>query len=122
MRIFLLAAGLLLLACTLAHAADAVTIDLGGTPVVLAVNATNKAMLTRMLTRENTRRAAQAPPLAALTLEEFVRDLVIDMVRGYRVQSVGLDHIDACTKFKTLTAAQQNTIITTLNGNSPCPP
>ena len=109
------------LAISVAHAADTITIDLGGTPVVLSVNATNKALLTRLLTRENARRAAQTPPLAALTLEQYVRDLIVDMVRGYKVQSAGQDHVDACATFNTLTAAQQNTIITQMGGTSPCP-
>ena len=103
------------------HAADQITIELGGTPVVLSVTAMNKAVLTRLLTRENARRAAQTPPLAALTLEQYVRDLIVDMVRGYKVQNAGQDHVDACVTFKTLTAAQQNTIITQMGGTSPCP-
>ena len=103
------------------HAADQITIELGGTPAVLSVNATNKALLTRLLTRENARRAVQTPPLVALRLEQYVRDLIVDMVRGYKVQSAGQDHVDACATFKGLTATQQNTITTQLGGVSPCP-
>jgi hypothetical protein len=118
---YLLVTFMLLLSVTIVYAADTVTIDLGGTPIVMPINATNKALLTRMLTRENARRVAQTPPLPAVTLEVFVRDLVVDMIRGYKVQNAGFDYIDACDRFKTLTGAQQNTIITQLNGNSPCP-
>lgn len=111
----------LLLTCSLAHAVDTITIDLGGTPVVLSVNATNKALLARLLTRENARRAAQVPPLAALTLEQYVRDLIVDMVRGYKVQSAGQDYLDACATFQTLTAARQAVIVAEMGGTSPCP-
>ena len=89
--------------------------------MVLSVNATNKTMLTRLLTRENARRAAPSPPLIALSLEEFVRDLLVDMVRGYRVQSAGQDHVDACAAFKLLNQTGQTNIITNLGGHSPCP-
>jgi hypothetical protein len=114
---------LVLLTSVAAFAVDTVTIDLGGTPSVLSVNAVNKAMLTRMLTRENNRRAALTPPLAALTLEQFVADLVVDMMRGYKQQTAGNDHQDACTRFGNLTAAQQATIIARAEwgGFSPCP-
>ena len=104
-----------------AYAADTISIDLGGTPVVAPVNAANKAMLTRLMARENTRRAAQSPPLVALTLETFTRDVIVDMMRGYTVQSAGQDHIDACTAFKILSGANQATITTQLGGVSPCP-
>ena len=113
--------GLSVLLTSVASAVDTIAIDMGGTPVVLSVNTTNKAMLTRLLIRENTRRAAQSPPLTALTLEEFERDLIVDMFRGYKVQSAGQDHVDACVTFNGLSAAQQQTILTTLLGNSPCP-
>ena len=112
---------LIVLAASMVYAVDDVTISFGGTPVVLPVNAANKVMLTRLMTRENARRTAQSPPLTALTLEEFVRDLIIDMVRGYRVQSAGQDHVDACVTFKALSGAQQTTIMTQLGGVSPCP-
>ena len=112
---------LVLLAASMVYAVDDVTISLGGTPVVLSVNATNKAMLTRLLTRENARRAALSPPLAALTLEQYVRDLIVNMVRGYKVRSAGEDHTEACTVFKTLTGTEQNTIIAQMGGTSPCP-
>lgn len=104
-----------------AEAADTITIDLGGTPVVLSVNATNKTLLTRLLTKENVRRAARTPPLVALTLEAFARDLIVDMFRGYKVQTQGEEHVDACTAFKALSTAAQQTIITQLGGVSPCP-
>ena len=102
-------------------AVDTVVIDLGSTPVVLHVNPANKAMLTRLMARENTRRTAQSPPLAALTLEEFMRDLIIDMVRGYKVQSAGHDVADACATFRALSGANQATITAQLGGVSPCP-
>ena len=111
----------MLLCASFSEAVDTVTLDFGGTPVVMDVNATNKAMLTRLLTRENARRAAQSPPLAALSLEEFMRDLIIDMVRGYKVQSAGQDHTDACATFKSLAPAAQATIVARLGGVSPCP-
>lgn len=104
-----------------ACAIDQISIDLGGTPLVMPINATNKALLARLLTRENTRRVAQSPPMAALTLEQHMRDLIVDMVRGYKVQNDGQGHVEACATFKTLTAAQQTTIITQMGGASPCP-
>ena len=98
---------------TMAPAAvDTIVIDLGGTPVVLSVNATNKTMLTR-------RCATLAP--GNTSLEDCIKILIVDMLRGYKVQSSGQDHVDACTTFKTLTGAQQTTIITQMGGTSPCP-
>ena len=105
----------------LAEAVDTVTVDFGGTPTVLSINAANKTLLTRMMTQENARRAAKSPPLAALTLADFVRDLIVDMVRGYKVQTAGQDHVDACTTFKALSAGAQATLVTQFGGTSPCP-
>ena len=121
LRRYMLSLVLILLAANLVYAVDTITINMGGTPVILSMNATNKTMLTRLMTRENARRAAQLPPLVALTLEEFVRDLLVDMVRGYKVQSAGQDHVDACATLKALSATEQNTIIAQMGGTSPCP-
>ena len=121
LRRYMLSLVLILLAANLVYAVDTITINMGGTPVILSMNATNKTMLTRLMTRENARRAAQSPPLIALSLEEFVRDLLVDMVRGYRVQSAGQDHVDACAAFKLLNQTEQTNIITNLGGHSPCP-
>jgi hypothetical protein len=123
MRIFLVVCSVIMLVCTMAHAADSITFDFGGTPKVLPLNTVEKIMYTRMLTRDNARRAANSPPLPAQTLEEFVAALFIDMTRGYKVQSGGLDVVDACVKFNDpgTTAAQRNQILTILGGNSPCP-
>lgn len=52
---------------------------------------------------------------------QFTRDLLVDMFKGYKMQVAGEEHVDACTTFKALTAAQQTTIITTLGGTRPCP-
>jgi hypothetical protein len=114
---------LVLLTSLTANAVDTVTIDLGGTPSVLSINAVNKALLNRMLIRENNRRAALTPPLPALTLELFVSDLIVDMLRGYKQQTAGNDHQDACTRFGNLTAAQQAAVIARAEwgGFSPCP-
>ena len=121
LRRYMLSLVLILLTASMAHAINDITIDLGDTPVALNLNAANKAMLTRLMTRENARRAAQSPPLVALTLGEFVRDLIVDMVRGYKVQSAGQDHVDACVAFKALSAAAQAAIVTQVGGTSPCP-
>ena len=102
------------------QAADSITIDLGGTPVVLSVNAANKDLLTRLLGKENARRATQSPPLSALTLEQYSRDLMVDMFRGYKIQYAGEEYIDACTTFKALLAADQQSILTLLGGMNPC--
>ena len=93
-------------------AADSITIDMGGTPIVLPVNATTKAMLTRRCDK-------LAPGNASL--EDCVKVLIVDMFRGYKVQTANLDYTDACTTFKTLSVVQQNTIITQMGGTSPCP-
>lgn len=121
LRRSLLSLILLLLAASMAHAVDTITIDFGGTPMIFSVNAANKAMLGRLMARENTRRAAQSPPLAALRLEDFTRDLMIDMLRGYQVQSAGHDATDACVAFKALSGVNQAAITTQLGGVSPCP-
>ena len=94
------------------HAVNDITIDLGGTPVVLPVNAANKAMLTR--------RCGKLAPGAA-SVEECAKVLIVDMFRGYKVQTANLDYTDACTTFKTLLEAQQNTIVGQMGGTSPCP-
>ena len=95
------------------HAVNDITIDLGGTSVVLPINAATKTMLTR-------RCATLAP--GNTSLEDCVKILIVDMFRGYKVQSAGQDHVDACVHFKTvLTDAQRATIVTQLNGVSPCP-
>lgn len=103
------------------EAADSITVDLGGTPVVLPINAANKALFMRLMARENTRRAARVPPLAPLTVEAFVRDLIVDMVRGYQVQSTGQDYEDACAAFRALSGANRAAILTQLGEVSPCP-
>ena len=114
-----IAVGLLLSAH--AYALDVITIELGGTPVVLSVSPTNKALLVRLLVRENVRRSGLNTPLPVLTLEEFVRNLFVDTVREQKTQAESLDYSDACTVFKTLSNAAQAGIITQLGGTSPCP-
>ena len=105
----------------LGYAGEGITVDLGGTPVGLRINAANKTLLTRLLTRENVRRAAQTPALDVLTLEQYVRDLIIDMVRGYAIQTAREDSIDACAAFKILAETDQQVIVMQLGGKSPCP-
>lgn len=106
-----------------AQAADQITVDITGTPVAVSVSAPNKALITRLMTKENARRAAEDPPLAALTLNEFTRDLLVDMFRGYKVQVAGEAHQDACARFRALTPAQQLTELARAawGGDAPCP-
>ena len=107
------------LASSPAFAIDSMTVDIVGTPVVISVNATNKAFLNRLLVRENARRASEG--LSALVLNDFVRELIVDMLKSYKGQSDGFDHVGACANYKTLSGANQTTILTLLGGLSPCP-
>ena len=102
-----------------AYAVDTMTVDIVGTPVVISVSAANKVFLNRLLTRENTRRAGEG--LAALVLNEFVRDLIVDMFKIYKGQSDGFDYVGACATYKVLSGANQTTILSLLGGLSPCP-
>ena len=112
----------ILLLLVVGSAAQAGTIVVNfGTPQTLTTTARQDAFLTSMLARENTRRAAQNPPLIAWTMEQYLNDLIVKMLKGYQTEAAGLDHQDACTTFKALTAAQQATIVTSMGGKSPCP-
>ena len=93
-------------------AAGTITIVFRGTPVVLNIAGANEAMLTR-------RCGTLAP--GNTSLEDCTRILIVDMFRGYHVQSVGQDHVDACVAFKALADVEQAKIITQLSGVSPCP-
>lgn len=122
--IFVLAGVLSIICVEQVVALNDITIDVDGPVLVMPVSPANETMLTKMLTRENARRAAQQPPLPALTLNEFLRDvIIIDGVRGLRIESRSRDHIDACVRFHALSAAAQATELARAawQGDDPCP-
>ena len=102
-----------------AWAVDTMTVDIVGTPVVISVSAGNKAFLNRLLVRENARRTGEG--LAALVLNEFVRNMIVDMFQSHKTRSDRLDHVDSCVTYNSLSGANQTTILNLLGGLSPCP-
>jgi hypothetical protein len=101
--------------------AGTVTFTFGGNPVTLTTTAGQDTFLARLRVRENAHRAALTPSQSALTLEEYVRDIVVTALGRYRLQAETVDQSDACENFRALTVGQRNTIITTLGDRNPCP-
>ena len=112
---------------TSVFAADAITIDLGGTPAILAITAPRKANIDKLLARVNLRRATQTPPLAPMTREQFVQMLFVTSFQQYDLEAVALStagDADFCTIFldnAQTTATQRNQVISVGKGASPCP-
>ena len=119
-KLSVLLAMLVVLWHVLPVAAGSITINFGA-PQTLTTTASHDAFLTNMLARENARRAAQTPPLGAFTMERYLQDLIVKMLRGYQTEAAGLDSQDACATFQGLLTAQQQSILTSLGGKSPCP-
>ncbi len=101
--------------------AGTVTFDFGGTPVTLTTTARQDAALARLLVRDNAVRAGNVPPDAALTVEEYVRQVLLADIQGFRNAGEGVDQKDACTAYQALVLSGQNQIKTALGGHNPCP-
>lgn len=110
-----------LVACISVTYAGTVQFTFGGTPVTLTTTANQDTFLTRLLTRENAARAARTPPDSPLTLEQYMRDVFMATLQGYKQQADGLEKVDFCTVFPMLTASQRNQITALGGGSSPCP-
>jgi hypothetical protein len=101
--------------------AGTITYNFGGTTVTRTTNATQDAKLTRLLAKENLLRAARTPPDAALTLEQYLDQILIADLVARNQQADSYEKGDFCTVFPTLTQAQRNQIMTTGGNNNPCP-
>lgn len=109
------------------YAIDTITIDLGGTPVIMSITAARKTALSKFRARTNRFRASQIPPQSALTAEEAVQlflDNELTNVERDVTTSTTAGDADFCTIFKDnskTTTAQRNQIIAIGAGASPCP-
>lgn len=99
--------------------AGTVVFSFGGSPVTITTVASQDVFLGNLLARENAIRIAGGE--VAISLEQYLRDILVATLSGYRRQADDLDKIDACDRFKVLAQATQNQIKTTLGGFSPCP-
>jgi hypothetical protein len=114
---------LLSLACVLAFAVSApaqsivIDLELGVTPEVVTLSATQVTVLQAELARFNeTTRQGEAP----LTLNQWVRALFSRSFAGYFSAFRQQRAAEACAKFQALSAADQKAITDKLEGKSPC--
>ena len=101
--------------------AGTVTINFGGTPVVLSTNASQDADLGDLLADENAARAARTPPDTALSMEQYLGQIIAATVQGYTGQATSNNLRKLCTRWPSLTGAQKTQVRTLFNlTTNPC--
>jgi hypothetical protein len=90
-----------------------------GNALTITTTANQNAFLGSLLVRENAVRIARTPPDPVLTMEQFLRDIFVATLQGYRDQAGVLDRADARTVFQGLSGTQKAQIVALLGGNDP---
>lgn len=99
--------------------AQSIVIDLGTGPVTMNPTAGQVTSIQRLTDRENVQRKAQTPPVAALTREEYIRNVLVSAVKDYVQQAREYNAKDACDNYAAASAAVKNQVDAALKG-SPC--
>lgn len=89
-----------------------------GNALTITVTAAQHAKLTRLLTDSNTARVANGQ--AAQTLEEWLRDKLVETVQREINIAESHEQAEACQAFKGLSTNAQNQIKAALGDKSPC--
>lgn len=108
-----------LMTVSLAHAGS-VAFDFGN-PLTLTTTAEQDAKLAKFLAKVNAERQAQAPPLPAITIEQYLRAAMTNTVRDQVQQGSQDEAAQFCVAYKALGANAQNQITAAGGGHSPCP-
>lgn len=101
-----------------AQSTGTIVLDFGN-PLTINVTAAQRTKLQRLLNDSNAARAEQTPALPAQTLEQWLRAKLIETVQSEIRTAESHEQAEACQRFKALTVAKQNAIVTELGG-SPC--
>ena len=112
---------LALLALATVADAQSVVINLGTGARTITPTAAQVARIGRLRDIENAERVAQKPPLAAITSEQWLENILISAVKSYVQQANELDAKDACVTYRAASAPTKSTVDTALGGKSPCP-
>lgn len=80
----------------------------------ITLTAEQDAALATLLVRTNAARAAQTPPLAAITVAQYIQARATEVAESYRLQLAAEDEAAVLTAFKNATAAKQGQVKTTL--------
>lgn len=80
----------------------------------ITLTAEQDAALATLLTRTNTARAAQTPPLAAITVAQYIQARATEVAESYRLSLAAEGEAAVVTAYKAATAAKQASIKTTL--------
>jgi hypothetical protein len=91
-----------------------------GNALTINVTAAQHAKLTRLLNDSNAARAAQTPALPAQTLEQWLRDKLVETVQRELSTAEAHEQAEACQAYKGLSTANQNAIKAALGDKSPC--
>lgn len=100
--------------------AATITYDFG-TPLVRTPTASQVVRLTEFIADVNAERAAQVPPLPALTIEEYLDIMLVSTVGGYVKQAEVKEAKDACANYAAATTTVKNQVKSALGGKNPCP-
>lgn len=124
MRVLTYLAIIAIIACltpTTVAAQMTLTVDAGGTPVVLALSSDQEETLLLALDDHNNGPVPVPLGNAALSLEEYLVHIVIirDLLPHYRVDLERQQEQTACQRFLALTPTQQRSLINSLGGASP---
>ena len=90
-----------------------------GAAQTLTTTAAQDNRLARLLADVNAERARQSLP--ALTLEQYLRSVLVSTIQSYVAQANARDAADACAAYHALSAADQQLVRDKLGGKSPCP-
>lgn len=99
------------------QATGTITLDFGNAQTI-NVTAAQRTKLTRLLTDDNTARVANGQQ--AQTLEEWLRDKLVETVKRELDTADSHEQAEACQAFKNLTTNAQNQIKAALGDKSPC--
>lgn len=84
------------------------------TTYTITLTAEQDTALATLITRTNTARAAQTPPLPAITVNQYVQSRASEIASNYAAQIKGEDEAAVLAAYKAATAAKQSSIKTTL--------
>ena len=114
----LLIAMLVLLTPTLAGAGT-ITVDFG-IPLTITTTTEQDKDLERVLADLNAVRASFTRPLPALTVGEYLHDVLSNAVKTAVQEGRRKNALDACAAYTSLPRERQSSIRTELGGKAPC--
>lgn len=101
--------------------AGTITFNFGGTPLTHTTTGTQDTYLAKLLVKENAARAVRVPPQGPITLEQFVRGILVEDLQERKRSADDFEKVDFCTSFFSKPVAEQNATKAQYGNNTPCP-